>query len=123
MPKNLIQVSDVSHVQGNDIFLKDDDVQVVKADVFIYCTGYNYNFSFLDKSCGILLEGNHVKPLFKHIVNIKHPSMFFIGIPNQVTPLPLFHIQVCTFYILLHILQLNTQHIFDNSRHSLSWQF
>ncbi|KAF5304249.1 hypothetical protein FQA39_LY09776 [Lamprigera yunnana] len=48
-------------------------------DVVIYCTGYDCKFPYLTESCGIIVENNYISPLYKNIVNIKHPSMYFIG--------------------------------------------
>ncbi|KAK4884288.1 hypothetical protein RN001_000559 [Aquatica leii] len=50
-------------------------------DAVVYCTGYEYKFPFLPASTGITVSNNWVKPLYKHIVNIEYPTMFFIGIP------------------------------------------
>ncbi|KAF5271806.1 hypothetical protein FQA39_LY18821 [Lamprigera yunnana] len=52
-------------------------------DVILFCTvvGYEYKYPFLTNECGISVEDNWVRPLHKHCVNIKYPSMFFIGIP------------------------------------------
>ncbi|KAF5305892.1 hypothetical protein FQR65_LT18648 [Abscondita terminalis] len=50
-------------------------------DVVIYSTGYEYKFPFLAESCGITASDNWVRPLYKHVVNIQHPTMMFIGIP------------------------------------------
>ncbi|XP_062558052.1 senecionine N-oxygenase-like [Armigeres subalbatus] len=54
--------------------------------VIIYCTGYNYTFPFLSVDCGIRLEENHVQPLYKHVININHPTMALIGIPFSCIP-------------------------------------
>ncbi|KAF5274054.1 hypothetical protein FQR65_LT04452 [Abscondita terminalis] len=54
-------------------------------DVVIYCTGYEYKFPFLSESCGITVTDNWVRPLYKHVVNIEHPTMVFIGITSSST--------------------------------------
>lgn len=56
--------------------------------------GYNYGFPFLDDSCGIAIDDNYVQPLYKHMVHIRRPTMFFIGIPYDVCAFPLFDLQV-----------------------------
>ncbi|KAF5274059.1 hypothetical protein FQR65_LT04457 [Abscondita terminalis] len=53
-------------------------------DIVIFCTGFEYKFPFLEEECGITVDDNCVRPLFKHIINIQHPTMFFIGIPFLV---------------------------------------
>lgn len=41
------------------------------------------------------VEGNQVKPLYKHMINCDFPSMAFLGIPVQICPFPMFDFQVC----------------------------
>lgn len=56
--------------------------------------GYLYNFPFLHESCGIVVEENCVEPLYKHLVNIRHPSMCLIGVPYYVCAFSMFDLQV-----------------------------
>ncbi|XP_077971930.1 uncharacterized protein LOC144427120 isoform X1 [Styela clava] len=65
-----------------------------KVSVVIYCTGYLFNFPFLDENCGILYKNNHVTPLYKHIVNINYNSMLFIGIPVKIPVFKILDLQV-----------------------------
>lgn len=58
--------------------------------------GYLYNFPFLHESCGIVVEDNCVEPLYKHVVNMNHPSMCFIGVPYYVCAFSMFDLQVNT---------------------------
>lgn len=55
--------------------------------------GYKYTFPFLNDKCGITVDNNHTQSLFKHIVNIKHPTMMFIGIPYTVSVSQMIDIQ------------------------------
>ncbi|XP_018577355.1 flavin-containing monooxygenase FMO GS-OX-like 4 isoform X3 [Anoplophora glabripennis] len=66
-------------------------------DDIIFCTGYIYSYPFLSPNCGIQVEDNWVKYLYKQIININHPTMAFIGVPFRVTPFPMFGIQVRFF--------------------------
>lgn len=56
--------------------------------------GYLYNFPFLHRSCEIVVEDNCVEPLYKHMVNINHPTMCFIGVPYYVCAFSMFDLQV-----------------------------
>lgn len=53
----------------------------------LYCelnepfSGYKYSYPFLSGSTGIEVDDNYVSPLFQQILNIRHPTMAFIGIP------------------------------------------
>lgn len=59
----------------------------------IYCTGYKYTFPFLSADCGIRLEDNHVQPLYKHVININHPTMALIGVPFYCIPTQMMDLQ------------------------------
>lgn len=53
----------------------------------VFCaTGYTFTFPFLSNDSGITVEENIVHPLYKHIFNIEHPTMAFIGIPSGLLP-------------------------------------
>lgn len=60
--------------------------------------GYKYSYKFLTKRCEISTEENQVYPVYKHIINIEHPTMAFIGLNFQVCPFPLFDLQ-SRFYL------------------------
>ena len=75
-----------------------DNGDVIDIDTLIFCTGYRYSFPFLSPECRVVLtRDNHVKTLYKDIINVNFPSMAFIGIPGVVCPFPLFHCQVQFF--------------------------
>ncbi|CAK9794707.1 Flavin-containing monooxygenase FMO GS-OX-like 2 [Anthophora plagiata] len=99
LPSNVTEVLGVDRIEGEKIFLKDQSF--VTADVFMFCTGYRYTFPFLDENCGIRVDDNFVTPLYKHLINIDHPTMCIIGIPTTVIPFPMFHVQVQYFLALL----------------------
>ncbi|XP_058446206.1 senecionine N-oxygenase-like [Malaya genurostris] len=65
----------------------------INCTVIIFCTGYKYSFPFLSSECGIRLEENHVQPLYKHVINIAHPTMALIGIPFSVCPTQMMDLQ------------------------------
>lgn len=50
--------------------------------IFIqYFIGYSYTFPFLSADTGIHVDDNYVQPLYRHCINIEHPTMYIIGIP------------------------------------------
>ncbi|KAB0803599.1 hypothetical protein PPYR_00569 [Photinus pyralis] len=53
-------------------------------DIIMYCTGYKHFYPFLTKECGITVEDSCVQYLYKHVINIERPTLFFIGIPTLV---------------------------------------
>lgn len=91
-PDNLVQKPDVVKLDGHTAVFKDGSEEDI--DVVFLCTGYLYNFPFLHDSCGIVVEDNCVEPLYKHLVNIQHPSMCFIGVPYYVCAFSMFDLQV-----------------------------
>lgn len=93
LPSNMIQVAGVESIHETTFRLK-DGTTVDDIDVFLFCTGYKYNFPFLDTNCGIRVDDNYVIPLYKHFINIEHPSMCIVGVPTIVVPFPMFHMQV-----------------------------
>ncbi|XP_030764744.1 senecionine N-oxygenase-like [Sitophilus oryzae] len=68
----------VKKLTANTAVFEDGSEEVI--DEIIYCTGYLYSYPFLTPKCGIEIENNWVKYLYKHIINIQHPTMGFIGI-------------------------------------------
>lgn len=94
-PPNITQVSSVQKATPNELILSDG--QRLQADDILYCTGYKYTFPFLSDECGISVDNNHVKPLYKHIINAVHPSMGFIGVPSRIIVFPLINYQVRYF--------------------------
>ncbi|XP_042877642.1 flavin-containing monooxygenase FMO GS-OX-like 4 [Penaeus japonicus] len=99
LPPNMRQVAAATAATEDGFVLSDGSS--VKADIILYCTGYEYTFPFLDPECGVRVEGNQVKPLYKHMINCDFPSMAFLGIPVQICPFPMFDFQVRFFLQVL----------------------
>ncbi|KAG0707863.1 Flavin-containing monooxygenase FMO GS-OX3 [Chionoecetes opilio] len=96
LPANLHQVRPVVSADERGFVLTDG--RHIEADAIIYCT---VQLSFLTASCGIEVKDNHVQDLYKHIVNIRHPSMGFIGLPSRVVVFLVIHYQVQYFLATL----------------------
>ncbi|XP_039441096.1 uncharacterized protein LOC120421863 [Culex pipiens pallens] len=69
------------------------DGTAINCSVIIYCTGYRFTYPFLSVDCGITVEDNHVTPLYKHVININHPSMALIGVPFYCCPTQMMDLQ------------------------------
>lgn len=69
---------------------------------FLWLAGYKYSFPQLSEDCGICVENNFVKPLYRQCINIKYPSMYFIGIPTVTLAFPIRDIQVNALNIFLN---------------------
>ncbi|XP_055531322.1 senecionine N-oxygenase-like [Wyeomyia smithii] len=81
----------ISRLTSSSVIFEDGSES--KFSVIIYCTGYKYSFPFLSVDCGITVEENHVQPLYKHLINIKYPSMALVGIPFYVCPTQMMDLQ------------------------------
>uniref|UniRef100_A0AAG5D1I0 Flavin-containing monooxygenase n=1 Tax=Anopheles atroparvus TaxID=41427 RepID=A0AAG5D1I0_ANOAO len=92
LPSNLTQQPDLACL--TEAGAKFTNGHTEAYDVVLYCTGFRYNFPFLSASCGIRVEDNHVQPLYKHCININHPTMAFIGLPFYVCAAQMMDLQV-----------------------------
>ncbi|XP_066995496.2 senecionine N-oxygenase [Anabrus simplex] len=66
-------------------------------DTVLYCTGFRYDFPFLDEKCKVRVEDNHVRPLYKHFIHIEYNTLCFIGLPYYVCAFQLFDLQARFF--------------------------
>lgn len=67
----------------------------IPIDAVIYCTGYQFDFAFLDKkSIDLTIDDWRITPLYQHMVHIEEPTLFFIGLCCHVVPFPFFSTQV-----------------------------
>ncbi|XP_045136290.1 flavin-containing monooxygenase FMO GS-OX-like 2 [Portunus trituberculatus] len=99
LPPNIRQVRGIVAAY-EDGFVFGDGSQA-DADVLLCCTGYEFTFPFLSEECGVTVENNIVKPLYKHLIHTAFPTMAFVGIPFQIVPFPLFDVQVKFFLAVL----------------------
>ncbi|XP_058793276.1 trimethylamine monooxygenase-like [Phymastichus coffea] len=100
LPPNMEEVPAVVSVNGNELTLSDD--QVIIADAFVLCTGYEYDFPFLGDDSGIeVVEGKYVRPLYKHLISVEHPTMAFLGLQFPSIPYPVAYVQSQYFVSVL----------------------
>ncbi|XP_014663143.1 PREDICTED: flavin-containing monooxygenase FMO GS-OX-like 2 [Priapulus caudatus] len=93
LPDNLEQLPGIERLEGDTVVFIGGARR--RADVVLFCTGYEYTYPFLSSACGVVVEEKmRVTPMFKHCINIHHPSMFFIGLPILSLPFVIFHYQV-----------------------------
>lgn len=99
-PSNVAQVGDVKQFTKDTVVFEDGTVENITAILFctgmplsfaeVYPTiirgfftllGYQFSFPFLSVDSGIYLENPfHVQPLYKHLLNINHPTMALVGL-------------------------------------------
>lgn len=91
-PDNVDMRPDVTQLTETGAIFSDGTAQ--SYTTILYCTGYRYTFPFLSIDCGISVEDNYVQPLYKHCININHPTMALIGLPFYVCASQMFDLQV-----------------------------
>jgi hypothetical protein len=74
------------------------DEPIAGIDTVIFCTGYDYDFSFINEQSGdddIELDSSRrrVMPLYQQLWHARYPNLAFIGLPHSVVPFPLFEVQ------------------------------
>ena len=95
LPCNVKLVPSITHIEADGVVhFENGEFHLV--DELILCTGYQYSYPFLTNDSGIQVKegGKHVTPLYKHIFNISHPSMVFVGLNYPVLPFPFFDVQI-----------------------------
>ncbi|KAK7307795.1 hypothetical protein VNO77_41174 [Canavalia gladiata] len=82
---------DSVHEDGTVVF---QDGNAVVADFIMHCTGYKYDFPFLETNGEVTVDDNRVGPLYKHVFPpALAPSLSFVGLPWKVLPFPMFELQ------------------------------
>ncbi|EME27469.1 Flavin-containing monooxygenase FMO GS-OX-like 3 [Galdieria sulphuraria] len=90
--KNLEECPTIESLEADGKILLADKSSL-QVDILILCTGYEYDFPFLDSSCEVFVQDRVVLPLYRHLIHAKYPTMSFVGLPLRVLPFPLFDYQ------------------------------
>eukprot|EP00536_Pseudo-nitzschia_multiseries_P001379 jgi/Psemu1/180997/e_gw1.18.279.1 len=68
-----------------------------EVDTIIFCSGYDYQFPFIDERSNLDLSvvpgERRVKPLYEQLWHAQYPSLAFIGLQHSVVPFPFFEVQ------------------------------
>jgi len=68
-----------------------------KVDIIIFCSGYDYQFPFINEESNLELSvipgERRVKPLYEQLWHARYPSLTFIGLQHSVVPFPFFELQ------------------------------
>uniref|UniRef100_A0A4W6C5X2 Flavin-containing monooxygenase n=1 Tax=Lates calcarifer TaxID=8187 RepID=A0A4W6C5X2_LATCA len=94
LPSGIQQSSPVVAIE-DDGSIRFQDGSMARADVLMFCTGYNFSYPFLDgDQLGLEIQDHMVSPLYRFLVPPAFPSLFFIGICKIICPFPNFDCQV-----------------------------
>ncbi|XP_053239964.1 uncharacterized protein LOC128411558 isoform X1 [Podarcis raffonei] len=92
LPRDVLQVPPLARVSAETVV--PGDGSALPADALILCTGYQYRFPFLDLAQLGLRETEYgLGPLYRHLLAPRHPSLFLVGVCQQICPFPHFHCQ------------------------------
>jgi hypothetical protein len=71
-------------------------VEPVAVDTIIFCSGYDYNFPFVNDQSNLELHASQrrVQPLYEQLWHAVYPNVAFVGLPHSIVPFPLFELQV-----------------------------
>ena len=109
LPDNIIQISSsIKSIEDRSVIMKTGQV-LEKIDTVFFATGYDFDFDFLDESCGITLteEKGRVRDLYLHLINANQPSMAIWAVSCKVIPFPFYELQAKYFMkVLLNEIEL-----------------
>ncbi|KRX64719.1 Flavin-containing monooxygenase FMO GS-OX-like 9, partial [Trichinella sp. T9] len=92
LPEHLEETVGIESCEKNGVILKDG--QYLTVDTIIFCTGYEYEFPFLQHCTPLYVKSNSVSPLHYHMIHVNLKNLFFIGLNYTVLPFPFFDVQV-----------------------------
>ncbi|KAL5728875.1 hypothetical protein ACHQM5_001905 [Ranunculus cassubicifolius] len=76
---------------GSVVFQDGDSIHV---DVILHCTGYKFDFPFLDTRLSVNVDDNRVGPLYQHVFPPQFaPWISFVGLPWKTLPFALYELQ------------------------------
>ncbi|CAH0594187.1 unnamed protein product [Chrysodeixis includens] len=77
-PAHYVKKPDIKEFNETGVIFKDDTFEEV--DDVIYCTGFQYDYPFLDETSGLTLDPKSVVPLYRYMVNVNQPTMMVMGL-------------------------------------------
>nr|GMD71564.1 flavin-containing monooxygenase FMO GS-OX5-like isoform X1 [Ipomoea batatas] len=91
--QNIWHHSKIDHVDENGEVVFEDG-ESIHADAILHCTGFKYEFPFLNTNGVVNVDDNRVGPLYKHVFPPElAPRLSFIGIPYRVIVFQMLELQ------------------------------
>ncbi|CDP07973.1 unnamed protein product [Coffea canephora] len=85
---------EVEYCYENGEIASKKDGAFVDADIILHCTGYKYDFPFLNTKGIITIDDNRVDPLYKHVFPPQFaPTLSFVGIPSRTVNFRMMELQ------------------------------
>lgn len=92
MRPGIKKIREMTEIVGPNL-IKTGDGETYEVDAIIMCTGYLYDFPFMDDEIKARNTNERLYPLYKHIVDARYPSIMYLGVTKTVLPFPHFNIQ------------------------------
>lgn len=90
---NISQHARPARVEGRTIYLQDGEA-LHDVDAIILCTGYIYNFPFLNGTIkDVQLNGKAIGPLYLNMFYPSDPTLIFLGLPRFTVHFASIHLQ------------------------------
>lgn len=100
LPRKIEQKPSIKQFTQDSVIFSDDSE--LCCDAVMFCTGYQYHFPFFKTPNIINIQNGRITPLYKHLVSINYPTLFFIGLCHRILPFPHFHKQACFVHGVLN---------------------
>lgn len=93
-PENIQRRSMIQKVDGKTVYFEHENEAAIEADAIILCTGYNHHYPFLEDKLRLnSAESFYPKNLYKGVVYLDNPKLFYIGAQKQNYSFPMFDLQ------------------------------
>ncbi|XP_030828992.1 flavin-containing monooxygenase FMO GS-OX-like 2 isoform X1 [Strongylocentrotus purpuratus] len=99
LPSNVKEVQAIKSVGKTEVEFLDGCKDTF--DSIVFCSGYDYDFSFLHPDCLVDVSDGRITPLYKHLIHQIFPSLCFMGISKRFCPYPHFNAQALFFLAAL----------------------
>ena len=92
LPDNVLEKPGIKSIHERTITFENSEEVCI--DNIIFCTGYKFSFPFLSDDCSLNITDFRITPLYKHIIDVKQPTLAIIGLPSIIIPFMAFHYQI-----------------------------
>merc|ERR1712038_1341621 len=75
LPDNVEQCKGIVSCVGDDAFMLSDGTEIERIEVLVFCTGYEYDMSFMSEKVPLRLRDRQIQPLYKHLVHTGFPTL------------------------------------------------
>ncbi|XP_075261845.1 trimethylamine monooxygenase-like isoform X1 [Convolutriloba macropyga] len=81
----------LTKIEGSTVRFRDGSSS--EYDVIIYCTGYLYDYPYMEKSIRLSITDKKQMPLYRQVVHPNNTKLMYVGVQNLAYTFPLFWLQ------------------------------